>query len=126
MGKPSVVKPLPGPQGRWSIELQFAGQSFHSKAMTEDEARRSFARMAGRCRHGQVDRLTLWRGSDCVDVAIPGAATAHRTPTTTGLAIAQADIAGTSTPPGEIQIHKLPGMGQARGSSSLSTKELGL
>jgi hypothetical protein len=68
---------IPAPTGTaWLLEATIAGQVLGKRFAGVDDATKAFHALARRCARGGIDRVVLWHGSACIDVAVPGAQSA--------------------------------------------------
>lgn len=84
MTKP-VTKYQPRPQPGWSVDITIAGLVFTRRWASSEDAIPAFRALASKAASGKLDRVVLWNGSSCVDVAVPGSGGLGRAPTTAGL-----------------------------------------
>jgi hypothetical protein len=86
-----VPVPPPHPQRPWLIEATVAGQTLNARFAEGPEAASAFAKLASRARRGHLDRVVLWSGSACIDVALPGSGGLGRAASTAGLKLIAPD-----------------------------------
>jgi hypothetical protein len=86
-----VPVPPPHPQRPWLIEATVAGQVLTVRFAEGPEAASAFAKLASRARRGHLDRVMLWSGSACIDVALPGSGGLGRMARTEGLELIAPD-----------------------------------